>query len=110
MRANEWDSTRVQKDATPKEGMQNRAIPRNIGFGGRARGGWSPRGGGRGSPPNRGGFGTRRNWPAIAQKLERSRGPYSLFPHSFRQTLGPSGRIAPAGCTLEPFSFFSLLP
>jgi len=25
-----------------------------------------------GAPPNGGEFGTRRNWPAIAQKLERS--------------------------------------
>jgi hypothetical protein len=27
---------------------------------------------GDGAPPNGGEFGTRRNWPAIAQKLERS--------------------------------------
>lgn len=116
-RAREWDSARVQKDATAnvergrREGVQNRAIPRNIGFGGRARGGGGDRNRGwRGCcgllPPNGGGFGTRRNWPAIAQKLERSRGSSFLFSCSFRHTLGASGRLAPAGCTLETFSFF----
>lgn len=43
-------------------------------------------------PPTGGGFGTRRNWPAIAQKLERSRDPFSLFspffPTDFRSIYG----------------------
>lgn len=85
----------MQKDATSKVGVQNRAIPRDIGFGGRVReeGGTTDGGGWRlrtvADEPGDG-FGTRRNWPAIAQKLERSRGPSFLFLHSSRHALGLS--------------------